>query len=449
MGRLGDRQVFWLIAVFVVCIVLVVRTEPHLFGWFGPDGYWATHWARDYSSGFVRRGLLGTLIQLPGGDPSDYAVIAIFSWVIALALMVVIADALWRLTRPLARWQAATILVIVLLSPVTSGMLIETLGDPIQLIVLVYVLLARHLLAGRRIGVITAVFAAFGLTMSLIHEAAVFFVLPALFIQALMLRKGRGAWMAFAACFISSAGGVAVLLLTNEAEPITSNPALHLGDVTYIYPMQFDSFTNLLRDELIRMFASGIGGYMETIARLGGAAALPVFLALLLITFRHGLSRPWSGRQLAVIAAFILPALAIMPLLLVAHDWGRFFAYTFIISMLAMADTAGEETAAPGRTVMLSFLGSGLLLAGLTTTDQLALYRMDGLRMQPHLMLVSFAILLMARLMVMFSERRSGEQQNASSDIQDTGLVDIIPPGDGISYRAQAGRSGRQRNTAP
>ena len=83
--------------------------------------------------------------------------------------------------------------------------------------------------------------------------------------------------MAFAACFISSAGGVAVLLLTNEAEPITSNPALHLGDVTYIYPMQFDSFTNLLRDELIRMFASGIGGYMETIARLGGAAALPVF----------------------------------------------------------------------------------------------------------------------------------------------------------------------------
>ncbi|WP_281198961.1 hypothetical protein, partial [Hyphomonas adhaerens] len=204
-----------------------------MFGWFGPDGYWATHWARDYSSGFVRRGLLGTLIQLPGGDPSDYAVIAIFSWVIALALMVVIADALWRLTRPLARWQAATILVIVLLSPVTSGMLIETLGDPIQLIVLVYVLLARHLLAGRRIGVITAVFAAFGLTMSLIHEAAVFFVLPALFIQALMLRKGRGAWMAFAACFISSAGGVAVLLLTNEAEPITSNPALHLGDVTY------------------------------------------------------------------------------------------------------------------------------------------------------------------------------------------------------------------------
>ncbi len=417
MGKLGDRYLFWLIGVISVCIVLIVRTEHHVFDWFGPDGYWATHWARDYSNGFVRRGLLGTLIRLPGGDPSDYAVITIFSWIIALALMAVIVDSLWRVTRPLARWQAATILVIMLVSPVTSGVLIETLGDPVQLIVLIYLLLARHLLPGGRSIIIVPVFAAFGLIMSLIHEATVFFVLPALFIQALMLRKSKGTWTAFAACFISSAAVVAILFLTNVAEPATSNPVLHLGDAAYVYPMQFDSFTNLLKDELIRMFASGIGGYMETIARLGGAAALPVFLAMLLITFRYGLSRPWSGRQLAAIAAFALPMMAIFPLLLVAHDWGRFFAYAFIIFLAAMADTAGEETAAPRRAVILSFLGSGLLLSGLTTTDQLSLYRMDGLRMQPNLMLVCFAVILAARMLVILSEKWPGEQNDASSDM--------------------------------
>jgi hypothetical protein len=393
MPRLSERQTFWLSGGLAFCLAFLVRGERHLFQWYGPHEYWATHWARDYSDGFIRRGLLGELIQTLGGDNTGYALITVGSWIVALGLALVAIDALWRLTRPLGRLEAMVLTAAVLLSPATLGILLETLGDPLQLILLVYILAARFVLPGRNLFVIIPVFALLGLFMSLTHEASVFFVLPALGVQALILRRNFSTWAALGACLATSAIVVGVLFLTNIAEPPTSNPVLHLGTAQFIYEGKFDSFANLLGEELTRMFGSGPKGLVETAARIGGAVFIPIFLAALVIVVRFGAPRSSEGSQIRTVLAFALVMLAVTPMMLIAHDWGRFFAYIFLVFLAAIADTtmseSGKTSPAPGA---YGLLAGGVLLAGLTTTDLLRDYRMDGLWSQPRLMLACLLV---------------------------------------------------------
>ncbi|WP_273183440.1 hypothetical protein [Hyphomonas adhaerens] len=414
MPRISRPHLFWFSGAFALSLVFLVRGERHLFYWFGPHEYWATHWARDYSDGFARRGLLGEIIALLGGDNTSYALITIGSWVAALGLAAVAIDAMWRLTRRMGQWDATLLTMAVLISPATFGILLETLGDPLQLILLVYILAARFILPRRNLLIIVPVFALLGLFMSLTHEASVFFVLPALGIQALVLRRNLASWAAFGACLATSAVIVAILMLTNMAEPPTSNPVLHLGNATFIYEGKFDSFDNLLSEELVRMFGSGFSGLFETAARVSGAIMVPLFLGLMVIGCRYGASVPPTSRQARILISFALVMLAVFPLMLIAHDWARFFGYILLVFLATIADTTPADDTPSPMPGAVGLMTGGLLLAGLTTTDKLDQYRMDGLWWQPRIMLTCLLVFGLTALFIVLA-RADQSQSEASS----------------------------------
>lgn len=403
MPLLNRKHVFWLSGAIAFCIVFLVRGERHLFYWFGPHEYWATHWARDYSDGFARRGLLGEIITLLGGDNTSYALITLGSWIAAFGLAILAIEALWRLTRKMGQLDAVLLAMAILLSPATFGILFETLGDPLQLVLLIYILAARFALPNRNLFIVAAVFVLLGLFMSLTHEASVFFVLPALGIQALVLRRDLPAWTAFGACLVTSAIVVGIIMLTNMAEAPASNPVLHLGNATFAYEGKFDSFDNLLKEELVRMFGSGLPGLFETAARISGAMMLPLFLGSMLIASRYGMSIPPTSRQARIAISLALVMLAVFPLMLIAHDWGRFFGYILLVFLTSIADMTPDEDEPSPMPGTRGFVAGGLLLAGLTTTDKLDQYRMDGLWWQPHLMLTCFGIFALTLLFVLLS----------------------------------------------
>jgi len=80
MRSLSRQHSFWLAGGLAFYLVFLVRGERHLFQWFGPHEYWATHWARDYSGGFARRGLLGEIISFVGADNTSYALITLITF---------------------------------------------------------------------------------------------------------------------------------------------------------------------------------------------------------------------------------------------------------------------------------------------------------------------------------------------------------------------------------
>ena len=403
MRSLSRQHSFWLAGGLAFYLVFLVRGERHLFQWFGPHEYWATHWARDYSGGFARRGLLGEMISFVGADNTSYALITIASWIVALGLAAVAIDAMWRLTRKMKQWDAILLSMAIFISPATFGILLETLGDPLQLILLIYLLTARFVLPGRNLLIIAPVFALLGLFMSLTHEASVFFVLPALGVQALVLRRDLASWTAFGACLATSAIIVAILMLTNMAEAPASNPVLHLGGAGFAYEGKFDSFDNLLGEELTRMFGSGFYGLYETAARVGGAMMVPVFLGLMMIASRYGANIPPTPIQARAAISFALVMLAVFPLMLIAHDWARFFAYILLVYLATMADTTPDDDESKPMPGSAGFVAGGILLAGLTTTDKLDQYRMDGLWWQPRLMLTCLVVFALTALFVMLS----------------------------------------------
>ncbi len=403
MRGLSRQHSFWLTGGLAFYLVFLVRGERHLFQWFGPHEYWATHWARDYSGGFARRGLLGEIISFVGADNSSYALITFASWIVALGLAAVAIDAMWRLTRKMGQWDAILLSMAVFVSPATFGILLETLGDPLQLILLIYLLTVRFVLPGRNLLIIAPIFALLGLFMSLTHEASVFFVLPALGVQALVLRRDLASWTAFGACLASSTIIVAILMLTNMAEAPASNPVLHLGGAEFVYEGKFDSFDNLLSEELTRMFGSGFYGLYETAARVGGAMMVPVFLGFMMIASRYGANIPPTPIQARAAISFALVMLAVFPLMLIAHDWARFFAYILLVYLATMADTTPDDDESKPMPGSAGFVAGGILLAGLTTTDKLDQYRMDGLWWQPRLMLTCLVVFALTALFVMLS----------------------------------------------
>lgn len=416
MPRFSRQHLFWFSGAFAFFLVFLVRGERHLFYWFGPHEYWATHWARDYTDGFARRGLLGEIIALLGGDNTNYALITFGSWIAALGLAAVLTDAMWRLTRRMGQWEATLLTMAVLISPATSGILLETLGDPLQLILLIYILAARFVLPTGKLLIIAPVFALLGLFMSLTHEASVFFVLPALGIQALILRRTLASWTAFGACLTTSAIIVAILMLTNMAEAPTSNPVLHLGNATFAYEGKFDSFDNLLSEEFVRMFGSGFSGLFETVARLSGAIMVPLFLGLMIIGCRYGASVPPTSKQARAAISFALVMLAVFPLMLIAHDWARFFGYILLVFLATIADTTPADGSPSPMRGAAGFVAGGLLLAGLTTTDKLDQYRMDGLWWQPRIMLTCLLVFGLTALFIVLARADQSHSRTYTED---------------------------------
>ena len=366
-------------AIFL--IVWVVRGERHLFNLFGPHEYWASLWASDYRHGFVNRGLLGETLRRLSIDNTNYKVLTLASWAVSLGLFGVILNTLWRLLKDFDSRLRAGLLVAITLSPAIAGMLIETMGDPLMLLLLVHVLLAPLLLGRRqRWLVVGVIYALVGSAMELVHEASVFFFVPWLGVQAFLAQRTPAARAAFIGYTLASLSVVTILVVRGFSVGGGAAPVLHMSGQTYTEQGGLaPPFAELLHVELQRMFGHGLSGLLTTACRLIGAAIIPLCLAALLTAARTRTAAVALWRNHAI--AFLAPAICLGPLMLIASDWGRFFSYQFIlflVTLAAMRPSTPQE-ASPNMDWLNLPLFGALVLSGITTTSALRDYRMDGL----------------------------------------------------------------------
>jgi hypothetical protein len=368
-----------------IFLVEVLQSSTSLAGFPGPWRYYAYQWTVSYANGFTRRGLLGSVLGLLRLDNGNYLLIAVCGWLITLALFWLVARVLMRLLAPLRPMTRNVLLITLLLSPVTTGLLVQATGDPIQLILLVYIALTLFVLKpGSSVTLSTLTFVVFGAATILVHEASLFFIGPALLLAAFSVRRSvidRSALLGYIL------GAAPTLLLTihfTENHTAAAIAPMHFGSTQMVATSKItlDTFSSLLAEENAAHFHNGIRGYMLTVRNAVGTLLLPLFFA---VVVSHLLPQSLGGAVASRrrgIFAFALPLILSAPLWMIAHDWGRFSSYLFILTLTVLSLKSTGLTmpnaAQQARELPSFIMGTLLVLSGLTTTRILTSYILKG-----------------------------------------------------------------------
>jgi hypothetical protein len=442
-------------------------------------------WARDYSTGFERRALLGEIGRL-FFDPTDYRIITMFSWASSLALYVTVFVAILKLLRDIQPPTRLALLTIILISPATTGLIVETTGDPLQLLLALYFVLTyfafscwRRPLSNRVIAATS--FGGFAIASMLVHEASVFFTLPCTLIIAFW-RKSKFAFTALLSHLLGAVLALAILLwATERPDAVSSIPLIHIGsesaaDNDGLGFWLRESFSSLLAMETHRLFRQGIRGYSIWSSILSGALLLPIFLIYLFIS-AFEVNRVRSRYRVAILflimagapaslapyvsisnvgylaCVFLLPGVLIYsvingscklecpplfpvfavlllfsaPLYIIAHDWGRFISYT-LFSSLILCSTRPEISRVGFPSIPTAgispLIGAGLLIAGLTATPLLEGYRFLGLKQVNQNLFVTISLIIAVALLLKELDWTRGKfPKNASAESRSATLA--------------------------
>lgn len=248
-----DRLGPWALAV---CLLLAIHT-----GLRAPSLWSVQYYVPDFGSGFVRRGLAGTLL-LPLGDLRfHYLPIVVVQLLVFGVLGFCAVRMVQRADRP-ARLLAAAFL----LGP-AGGFLFHTLGYVDHLLVLL-LLAAVHV---RHHGLAAALLA----SSLLVHEMALFFTVP-LFVVFRALRTGRlgPALLGLGASLVAFAG---IYLFFQVPDPNDVAAFVERLRPATDYPLRLDYYHVFVND-----FQARIGLYYWHLDQNFGSHSLPLAgLALL------------------------------------------------------------------------------------------------------------------------------------------------------------------------
>jgi hypothetical protein len=279
------------------------------------DTYWARFWLLSFADGFERRALLGSIVRQAVGDTISWQLLnAICASVAATALALAILWAIRAVPRLRLLFAAA-----ILVGPPMS-LLAETLGDPMQVALVVVGLCA--LLPGRFS--VAASLVAIPAVL-LIHEATAFLHVPVLVALA-FARLGRSPGLLQVA---TPAALLALGALLFADQPNTVSTARILSATATAAPISVEGgilpgFVELLRQEMVANFGS-VRAVVHTAKALVGAFAWPLILVACLAALR---------RDAVPLVAFAFLALLSLPLYLIAHDWGRFAIHSLFGALL-------------------------------------------------------------------------------------------------------------------
>ncbi len=301
------------------------------------DTYWASFWLISYEDGFTRRALLGTIVRYLFGTEISALLVNVMALGVAILLVGAILQLCLRLLasiRPAASEAqfALWCCVAALLSGPTVTVLFETMGDPLQVALLLSCLLftCRNL---RSLPLKVAIFAAVSLLSLAIHEASLFMTLPVNYLVLFGRKPGVG----FTIAGLGAVTVVAALFsVVFTAQPTTSLGMLVLRDgsiasTTALLP----SYENLIRAELDAYFSS-LSGVKDLIVKSIGAFIWPAIFVIFFGAVFGDRALLWRFLSLVIISS---------PLYVVAHDWGRFSSHTLLLSLIPFA---GQMTAGIG-----------------------------------------------------------------------------------------------------
>ncbi|MFO1031361.1 MAG: hypothetical protein U1F60_09790 [Planctomycetota bacterium] len=240
----------------VVCLLLAIHT-----GLRAPSLWSVQYYVPDFASGFVRRGLAGTLLLPLGDQRFHYLPIVVVQLLVFAALAWGAVRMVQRADRP-----ARLLMALFLLGP-AGGFLFHTLGYVDHLLVLL-------LLAAVRVkhhGAAAALLA----SSLLVHEMALFFTVP-LFVVFRTLRTGRPgpALLGFGAALATFAS---IYLFFQVPDPNDVQAFVELLRGKTDYPLRVDYYHVFVND-----FQARIGLYYWHLDHNFGSHSLPLAgLALL------------------------------------------------------------------------------------------------------------------------------------------------------------------------
>ncbi len=407
LNAVSRQRVLWASAVLIFVLELLILPSI-LVGYPGPSRYFASLWAISYDHSISRRILLGTLLRALHLDNGNYLLISVLGWPITVALFVMVAAAVRHLVHPLEDRTGMAWMVILLLSPVTTGVLVVTTGDPVQIGLLgLFALMLTVIRPGRNLGIAALCTFALGVLSILIHEATLFFLAPVLLVQAFGMRRApvdRAALAGYLAGALPTL--VLVSFFTERGAAVTVAPLHFLSHpIRSGLPIPMPSFSQLLADENNTRFHHGLTGLAKFLRSSLSASWLPVFFTYLL-----GYVLPLRRRFWVAGAALLVLNL---PLWVIAYDFGRFTTYLFC-SLLVMSSQALEH---PGGNLLLlsrrgpireldpALMGTLLLLTGLTNSHTLPIYIMRGLGNDNVTLVVTILVSLVALLLLFRSQQ--------------------------------------------
>lgn len=385
----------------------------------GPDFYWACYWASHYGPDFCRRSLLGTLLSPLGEIANHYNFIAVLAWAVMLVFWFRLTVPVIRFLRPLSLPFQCLFATALTLSPAWTALLIEIVGDPLQVVFIVFLLLLadfiRRDLFPTWYGLL---WFAFGVAASLIHEASVFFILPCL-ATAVWLDGGSGKRKALMGCLAGllvgilsiaafgkhscfESGGIAIR--KGQSLPkwtIVRGRDRYLGlfpapaDMTLPFkeenPSTVKTFQELLVVQQHTFFSDGLPhGLYLIVWRLCSVMIVPLaqswVVCSLLECFRSQPTKASAGVLVNWIRFYGVPLVCTFPLWMIGRDWGRFAGYSLMLQTVVLClhyikqDSNGggsKVKALPGWLICQGVLVSAF--SAYCTVPELTSYRVWGL----------------------------------------------------------------------
>jgi hypothetical protein len=300
------------------------------------DPYWTQFWLTSYQDGFVRRSLPGTLLRLMFKNGMDVTYLSTIHIIISCALLLLVLIALFTVVSKHISQNAAVLVSVLLgLSPV-AAMVFETTGDPLQLAILIFVacmLLTMQAAPATKLLSLTITSA----VCLVIHEASLFFTLPYVILSLPVARKTRLEHLVITSWLIVITTSALVAILTSRS---VGSPTFYVknsitGELIYAASNATPGFGSLLEDEV----AYNVKGYqgsitasaMKFVFKLVAFTYIPILVVLFVASYR----KAGCAIDFKNYAYFLASCI---PLLVIAHDWGRFAAFVLIMTIVASLD---------------------------------------------------------------------------------------------------------------
>ena len=385
----------------------------------GLDFYWAAYWASHYGPDFCRRSLLGTLLSPLGEIASQYDFIAVLAWAAMLVFWFRLTVPVIRFLRPLNLLFQCLFVTAILLSPAWTALLIEIVGDPLQVVFAVFLLLLadfiRRDLFPTWYGLL---WFAFGVAASLVHEASAFFMLPCL-ATAVWLDRGSGKRKALMACLAGllvgvlsivafgkhscfESGGIAIrkgqglpkwTTVRGRERYLGLFPAPADTTLTFeeVNPSTVRTFQELLGNQQRYFFSQGFPhGLYLIVWRLCAVMIVPLaqswVVCSLLEWFKSQPAKTTAGVLVNWLRFYGLPLVCTFPLWMIGSDWGRFAGYSLMLQTVVLCLQCPKQNSNDGGSKVKALPGwlicQGVLLSAFSaycTVPELTTYRIWGL----------------------------------------------------------------------
>ena len=306
------------------------------------DPYWVNQWLKNYSAGLVKRGFLGTSLEILSPGEINMVLLNIACVLIPIAILLMMALVIRRQTR--RTWLLiSTFIAIIALSPF-GKVLGETTGDPLQVVCLLTfigltIITSQRFRLDQRIT--SCALSAIYLINILIYEGSFLLLLP-------MLAIGMGRIPRLISLASIGLGAALIWQFSGAESPETGqlisssysgyNPITGYS-IQYIHHQSLAasaSFFFNVKQEFSKYMEDPYG----SIRWIGTAATMSLFFMLVIANFFFN---PKTKSHYRFIKSWLAISVCGLPFFLITHDWFRYGIITIILAVAMLVPPTTKQ----------------------------------------------------------------------------------------------------------